>query len=469
VNDIASKHLRMRRAEQQDKVSSSVAHAPSRIYLWYAILLLTVVNVFNYMDRMALSVLAPLIKADLNLSDAQLGLLIGFAFSLFYAICGIPIARWADRGVRRNIIALALAVWSAMTALSGAAQNFWHLLAARVGVGAGEAGGLSPAQSMICDYVPPKKRSGIFALHNFGLVVGMMLGMVMAGWLGETLGWRWTFVVLGVPGLAFALIVRFTLREPTRGSMEEAPVEAKAQPSFVETCRMLWRCKTYRLLVLFLVANGFVHSGLFHWLPSFYPRVFGTSLSSVGISLGIAIGAGSGLGVLAGGFLANKTAQRDIRFPLTVTAAAIFLAFPVALTSLYVSSAFKSMLLVWVTALLWSTASGPVTASLYSVVQPQMRATAGAIYMFGSSAVGLGLGPLCVGLLSDLLTPLFGTEALRYALLAPVCMIPVMVIPLFAATRTLPHDLTAIGALAEEKRGVALVPNCTGRPADKPA
>lgn len=414
----------------------------SRQYVWYVIFLLTVVNVFNYMDRMALAVLSPAIKADLQLSDAQLGLLIGFAFAAFYAICGIPIARWADRGIRRNIIAVALATWSAMTALSGAAQNFWHLFVARVGVGAGEAGCIPPAQSMICDYVPLKRRSGVFAIHTFGIYAGMMLGMVLAGWLGDAIGWRWTFVALGLPGIALAVVVRSTLREPAREIFDAEQVE-KTSLSFGRTLSVLWHCKTYRLLLLFFVANGFVQYGLNQWWPSFYTRVFGLSMSSVGVFLGMAIGAGSGIGLLIGGLLANKAAQRNVRLPLIIGAAATSLALPSALGSLFVSSAFHSIVLVSLSALLWSVSNGPVIATAYGVVTSRMRATAGAINVFSTSVLGFGLGPFCVGVLSDLLTPSLNVEALRYALVAPICLLPVMVALLYAASRALPNDLKA--------------------------
>jgi MFS family permease len=412
------------------------------------LVLLSVVNAFNYMDRMALAVLAPLIKVDLQLSDAQLGLLVGFAFFLFYAICGIPIARWADRGVRRNIIAIALATWSVMTALSGAVQNFWQLLVVRVGIGVGEAGCIPPSQSIICDYVPLKRRSGSFAIHAFGIYAGIMAGMVMAGWLGETIGWRWTFVALGLPGIAMAMIVRFTLVEPARGTLDAKKKDEPRLP-FGKTVRVLWHCKTYRALVLFLVVNGFVQYGLNQWWPSFYARVLGLSLSTVGLYLGIAIGAGSGIGLLIGGLLANRVAQHDVRLPLIIGAAATSLALPAALGSLFVSSATSSILLVSLAGLFWSLSNGPVTATLYSVTMPHMRATAGALAIFVTSVLGMGLGPFSVGLLSDILATSLGVEALRYALLLPICLLPVMVIALFAAAKTSPHDLRSAGTEIE--------------------
>jgi predicted MFS family arabinose efflux permease len=363
-------------------------------YVAYVIGLLTVVNVFNYMDRMALAVLLPSIKADLDLSDAQLGLLTGLAFSVFYAICGIPLARWADRGVRRNIIAMVLGVWSVMTALTGIAQHYWQLFAARVGVGAGEAGCLPPAQSILCDCVPLEKRSGAYAIHTFGLYAGMMVGMLLAGWLAETIGWRMTFVVLGIPGVVLALVVRGTLREPVRGFFDNVASEGPGL-SLRETLKFLWRCRTYRLLTLFGVTNGFLQYGLNQWWPSFYARIYGLTLATTGTYLGLAIGAGSAVGLLTGGLLSN----------------------------------------------------GASAAATFSIVVPRVRATAASVSIFFTSVLGFGLGPFSVGVLSSVLSPTLGSEGLRVALLLPTCMLPVMVVALLAAAKRLPDDLLAVGRL----------------------
>jgi predicted MFS family arabinose efflux permease len=427
------------------KKELSADHYYSARYVWYVVLLLAVVNVFNYMDRMALSVLAPAIKADLDLSDTQLGLLVGLAFSLFYAICGLPIARWADRGIRRDLITVALTIWSTMTAVSGAAQSFWHLLAARIGVGAGEAGCIPAAQSIICDYVPLKRRAGIFAIHSFGLYVGMMVGLMLAGWLSETIGWRWAFVALGLPGLVLAVIVRTTLREPIRGFFDAVNSE-NVSSSLNSQVAVLWRCKTYRLLVLLMIVNGFVQHGLLQWLPSFYSRIFGLNISSVGIYLGMVIGGGSAAGLLIGGFLADKAIRHNVKLPLQIGALATFMALPAALAVLFVPSAAASLLFMGLTGLFWSVSNGPAIAIINSVVTTRVRATAQAIAIFLTSVLGFGLGPLCVGALSDYLTPIFGVEALRYALLAPVIFLPVMMIALYAAAKTLAEDLRAVGA-----------------------
>jgi predicted MFS family arabinose efflux permease len=413
-------------------------------YTRYVIALLTVVSTFSYMDRMALAALAPAIKEDLDLSDAQLGLLTGFAFSLFYAVCGIPIARWADRGVRRNIITLALAGWSVMTALSGAAQNFMHLFLARVGIGAGEAGCLPPGQSILCDYVPVQRRAGAFAVHNAGNYAGMMLGLMLAGWLGEIIGWRWTFLALGLPGIGLAVVVRLTLREPVRGSFDDRNRGELLQPSLRDTLAQLWRCKTYRLLLSFYVLNGFTLYGLIQWWPSFYSRVFELSMASIGLYLGLAIGIGAGAGSLLGGWLAHKTGQRDLGLPLRISAAITLLAVPAALASLFVSSIPGSIVLVFLSALFWSACNGPVIATAVSVVAPTMRATSSSLIIFATAILGFGLGPFCVGLLSDLLTPFLAEQALRYALLLPISLLPMVALMVYAAARACAGDLRSV-------------------------
>lgn len=432
--------------------SSGVAH------VWYVILLLSLVNLFNSMDRMVLAILAPAIRSELHFSDSQLGLLTGFAFAVFYAVCGLPIARWADRGIRRDIIALALATWSLMTALSGAAQNFWHLLLARIGVGAGESGSYSPSASIICDCVPLRRRPAVFAIHTFGIVAGLILGLALGAKLSETIGWRWTFVALGVPGVLLAVVVRFSLREPVRGRFD--PPAHETPPALAETMRALWRCRTYCLLVCYLIVNGFVQNGLSQWWPSFYSRVYEISLSSLGPPLGIAYGAGLGTGLLIGGLVGNlRRVRSDVRLPLQISAVVVTLALPASAASLFVSSVADSLLLVALAGLSWGVATGPAMAAVYSVIAPRMRATAGAVLTVFLSILGLGLGPFCVGVLSDMLMDVLGAESLRYALLLPVTMIPIMAIALNAAARALPRDLQQAGVLAADGQSVTAPAN----------
>lgn len=419
---------------------------PSGPYVRYVIGLLCVVTAFNYMDRMALAVLSPLVQADLQLSDAQLGLLIGFAFSVFYAVCGIPIGRWADRGVRRDIIAAAIGLWSVMTALTGAAQTFWHLFLARVGVGVGESGSITPGASLLCDYVPLKRRAGALAIMAFGTSVGVLSGMTLAGWLGEMFNWRVTFVLLGLPGLLLALVVRLTLREPARAATNLAGAN-DAPPSLGETVIFLYRCRTYRMVLLYLVANGFVQYGLNQWWPSFFSRLFALTPSSVGLYLGTAIGACGGIGVLMGGVIADKCVRHGLRRPLVIGAAAMSLSIPMAVGSLFAPSVGAAGVFVAVTALLWGIPGGAVLAAQYSVVTSRMRAAAGSIAIFLSSVLGFGLGPFSVGIVSDLLAPSLGAASLRYALLLPVVATVFTVVALLAAAKVLPDDLAAVGAV----------------------
>ena len=237
----------------------------SKSYRYYALGLLTLTYALNFVDRQILAILQEPIKAELGLSDSQLGLLTGFAFAVFYVVCGIPIARWADRGVRRSIIALAIAVWSVMTGLCGLAQNYVQLLLARIGVGVGEAGGSPPAHSMISDIFPPAERATALSTYSVGINIGIMVGFLMGGWLNEFFGWRVAFLAVCVPGLVMALVLRLTLAEPERGYSEgvatnESEVSA---PSFTEVVVKLWSLR-YALLFLapIMFTWGAVH---FFW------------------------------------------------------------------------------------------------------------------------------------------------------------------------------------------------------------
>jgi len=414
----------------------------SKSYVWYVLFILTITNSMNYIDRVALSILLPDIKKDLDLADWQLGLLVGLAFALFYAVCVVPIARWADRGNRKNIITLGLLVWSGMTALCGAAHSFLHLFLARIGVGAGEASCVPTAQSLICDYVPLERRPGFFAIHNFGAMFGSMVGMILAGWLGETLGWRLTFLLLGIPGVAIAAVLWTTLKEPPRGRFENGPGPTTGAP-FLAVFRQLWGSKIYRYLLIFMAIGSFVQSGVGQWLPSFYTRVFGLSLSYIGVFLGTATGISAGMGVLVGGWIANRLSERDVRAPLTFNALASCVGVPASIGSLFISSPVGSILLFSLASFVWAMSNGPVIASLYSVTDPRMRATAGAISIFFTSVVGFGLGPFFVGLLSDVLYPEFGIGALRYAMVAVLLLSPLMILYLYAAARSMPHASSA--------------------------
>lgn len=219
-------------------------------YRGYTLFILTAVYVFNFIDRQILVILQESIKQELGLSDTQLGLMSGFTFAIFYVSFGIPIARLADKGNRRNIIAVSLTIWSAMTTLSGMAQNFIQLLLARIGVGIGEAGGSPPAHSIISDLYPPKKRATALAIYSTGISIGILLGFLIGGWVNQYLGWRMTFLVVGVPGILLALILRFTLKEPPRGLSEKGTDAVSQQHSMKDVFRLLREKKSFRYIAV---------------------------------------------------------------------------------------------------------------------------------------------------------------------------------------------------------------------------
>jgi predicted MFS family arabinose efflux permease len=231
-------------------------------YRWYALILLVVVYVFNFIDRSILGILVQPIKEDLQVSDTAMGFLGGIAFAVFYTFLGIPIARMADRGSRVNVLTVSLVLWSGATALCGLAQNFFHLLVARIGVAVGEAGGSPPSHSMISDMFPPEKRATALAIYALGIPIGTMLGNLGGGWINEAFDWRTAFVVVGLPGVLLAIVLRLTLREPPRGAAEGVEIAAGEAPPVAEVFRYLWSRRSFRFLTLGGALHAFVGYGV---------------------------------------------------------------------------------------------------------------------------------------------------------------------------------------------------------------
>ncbi|MGB5324655.1 MAG: MFS transporter, partial [Pseudomonadales bacterium] len=294
-----------------------------------ALAMLTIAYALNFIDRQILVILQESIKVDMGLSDVQLGLLSGFSFALVYITAGIPIAYWADRGNRRNIIALAVAVWSGMTALSGLAANYTQLLLARIGVGIGEAGGSPPAHAIISDYYPPHKRGGALAIYSMGLHFGILLGFLFGGLISEMFGWRMAFMAVGLPGVLFALVFYFVVQEPERGRWETAS-QAAYKPTLRETMQLL---KSYRSFWYIAAGTGFtafVGYGNGNFAPSFLIRSHGFSVGEVGVILAFFGGGAGMIGALLGGFLADKLGTRDKRWYVWLPACASLLAVPLS-------------------------------------------------------------------------------------------------------------------------------------------
>ena len=381
----------------------------------YALGVLVVVYTFNFIDRQILSILLEPIKQDLALSDSALGMLTGFAFALFYATLGIPIARFADRSNRRNLIAWALAIWSAMTAVSGLAQNFWHLLLARIGVGVGEAGCSPPAHSMLADYFPTENRATALGIYSLGIPFGILFGFIAGGWLNEFFGWRVAFFIVGVPGLLLAILVRFTLREPPRG-MAEGRVADEEQPTIMETFRFLWSKRSFRHMAVGGGLTAFVGYGVITWVPSFLIRSYGMSTGDVGTYLGLILGIPGGIGIALGGYLADRYGARDTRWFLWIVSVALIASTPLFFGVYLSSTAFASLMFLILPILLGNFYQATTFSQTQGLVSLRMRSVAAAVLLFILNMIGLGAGPQAIGILSDILQPSYGDESLRYAL-----------------------------------------------------
>ncbi len=408
---------------------------------YYALGVLTVVYSFNFIDRQLLAILQESIKADLDLSDGQLGLLTGFAFAVFYVTAGIPIARWADHSNRRNIVALALFTWSFMTAISGFVQNYVQLLLARIGVGVGEAGGSPPSHSIISDIFPPEKRASALGFYSTGVNWGILFGFLFGGWLNEFFGWRVAFLVVGIPGILLAALVRFTIAEPPRGAMEERQAEAKPPPT-KDILKLLWSRMTFRHLALGAALNAFAGYSISSWTASFFIRSHGMSTGELGTWLALIIGLLGAIGVFFGGYIADKLAPRDRRWYAWLPALVGVIALPFATAVYLVDNPYLALAFAAVPGLLHNVYLGNTLAVTHGLVGLRMRAMSSAILFFILNIIGLGAGPWMVGMLSDYLTPTEGTEALRFAMLY---LIPIVLawstVHFYLAARTLPEDL----------------------------
>ena len=382
----------------------------------YALSVLVVVYTFNFIDRQILSILMEPIKADLGLSDTQLGLMTGFAFALFYATLGIPIARLADKGNRRNLIAGALTIWSAMTAMSGLAQNFWHLLIARIGVGIGEAGCSPPAHSIISDYYPAEKRATALGIYSLGIPVGILFGFLAGGWLNQFFGWRVAFFVVGVPGIILAILVKLSLREPIRG-MSEGRADTAPHPTVRETFTFLWSKRSFRHLAFGGGLTAFVGYGVVTWVPSFLIRSYGMQTGEVGTYLGLILGIPGGIGIVLGGWMADRYGSRDTRWYLWIVTVALLLGVPFSLGIYLTDSAGMALLFLCIPVLLGNFYQATTFSQTQGLVPLRMRAVAAAVLLFILNIIGLGAGPQAIGLLSDFLEPSYGQESLRYSLL----------------------------------------------------
>jgi predicted MFS family arabinose efflux permease len=406
-------------------------------YRAYALGLLVVVYVLNFIDRQILTILAKPIADELQFSDSQLGLLTGPAFALFYTFAGIPIARWADVGVRRSIIALALLIWSGMTALTSLAGSLGQLALARVGVGVGEAGCSPPAHSLISDLFPIERRATALSIYSLGIPIGGALGSLLGGWLGQLYGWRVAFLAVGIPGVLLAAVVRLTLREPPRAAVH-------GRESVREVFSFMLRRRAFVHMSIGAALHAFYGYGAGAFVPVFLMRVHGLALGELGTWLA-AIGLTTGvLGTYLGGAVSDRLASLEVRWYMRVPAITSILAVPFSFLFYLWPDGRTALLLSIPGALLGPIYLGPTFAMTQTLVRPHMRALASAILLFIINLIGLGLGPFFVGVLSDALKPSYGVDSVRYALLGTVVVGALWSsLHYTLASRTLAEDLRA--------------------------
>ena len=395
--------------------NSRVSFTPR--YRQYVLGILLVVYVFNFIDRQILSILLEPIRKDLLLSDTQLGFLSGVAFAIFYACFGIPIARIADRSSRVNVISWSLAAWSVMTALCGLALNFWQLMLGRIGVAVGEAGASPASHSLISDYFAPETRATAMGIYALGVPIGTLIGLLAGGWLVHFFDWRTAFIVVGLPGVLMAIIVRMTVKEPPRGNSEVIIKEKQAPVPLREAIIYLWARPSFRHVVLAVAFHALVSYGYNGWLPAFFARSYGMSSAEIGSWLAPLIGIFAGLGTFSGGYISDYFAKRDRRWYVWVPALTLAISVPFFLLAFMSDDKYTTLALLIVPLYFNYVYLGPTFALIQSLAEVRMRAMASAILLFVISLIGLGLGPFLVGVLSDYLKPEYGEESLRIALM----------------------------------------------------
>lgn len=384
-----------------------------RLTLW----VLLVVYIFNFLDRQIVNILAEPISRDLGLSDTQIGLMTGIAFAAFYTFLGIPIARYADRPKtnRVGLISVSLIIWSGMTALCGMAQNFAQLLLARIGVGVGEAGCTPAAHSLIADLAPPEKRASAISFYSLGIPIGSLLGMLIGGLVADAYGWRAAFLIAGLPGIMLAAVVFFVLRDP-RMSAQLKAAEPKPAISTVEAFREIVASRAFIMLAIGGAMAAFLSYGKATWTTIFFQRTHELSPGEVGFWFGIGGGIAGIIGTWAGGWFADKYGKENRRHVLTAPAIGMLIAIPIAISAYWVENWWYALILIMTPTFLNSMYVGPAYSCAQGLVPLRARAMASAVLLFAQNLIGLGLGPLFFGMLSDGIKPMAGDESVRWVL-----------------------------------------------------
>ncbi len=406
------------------------------------LLVLCLVAAINLIDRQLISILMEPIKREFHASDTLMGLLTGLSFATVYATAALPIARWSDRSIRRNVIAACLLVWGGMTMLCGIAQSYLQLAAARMGVALGEAGYNPSAHSMIADLYPVTQRGRALGLFNAAASIGIGFGLFFGGWLNHRFDWRVVFLIVGAPCLLVALVFRAWITEPPRGMSDgrSAPIHP---PSMRQTLRTLGGNRSFCFLTLAAMTCAFVNYGLQIWAASFFIRVHGMSTQAVGLKLGIASAVGLFVATIGSGALADRLGRNDMRWYMRVPGFGMLLTLPFGMLAF--TSSGNNLAFGWycITVGLSSTWATPIHAMTQTLSAPRMRGIATAMISLCLNLFGYGLGPLFVGALNDRLTPGFGIESIRYSLMILLTVCVVAAAFSFATNSSIRRDIAA--------------------------
>lgn len=418
-----------------------------RTHPHYALAVLVLVYAVNFIDRNLLPILLEPIKRELDATDTEMGWLIGFAFAVFYTLAGIPLARLADHGSRRGLMSIGIAFWSLMTAASGLVGSYAQLAVARIAVGVGEASATPAAHAMIADLFPPERRARALAIYSTGANFGVLFGLLLGGLIQQRLGWRAAFVLIGLPGLLIALLVRTTLPEPRRGE-SEGLVDPGAAPDIATTLRYLARLATFRHLAAASGLYGICCYGLVAWVPAFLMRVHGLGPAETGLKSGLAIGLAGAVGTVCAGIVTDRLVRRDRRWLLWIPAAAAAIQIPFhVLFALSPTASVAILALVPVCGL--NGIFGALGYTLAQGIAPvRMRAMASATLLFFLNIIGMGLGPMLVGWSNDALAATHGPAAIRISILALLAANVWGIVHSLVATRSVEQELAHASARA---------------------
>lgn len=422
-------------AETSDPADAATRVLPAKASIVLAMLLL--VYIFNFLDRMMLSILAAPIQADLGLSDSEMGLLGGLAFAVLYSTLAVPLSAVADRTSRSWVITIALVFWSAFTALCGVAQNFWHIFLARVGVGIGEAGGVAPSYAIIGDYFPPRRRATALAIYSLGIPIGSAIGVMGGGWIASTIDWRVAFFVMG--GLGILIAPAFKLL------VKDAPKPASASPAAHGT-QSIWsvflilaKKPSFWFMAFGAAFSSMLGYGIGFWKPSFLIRSFELDLWGAALFSGGVLLIGGVTGMLAGGALADRLGSNRKWYP-RLPAIAFVIGAPIYAAGVLTDSLVLAFLLFLIPqgmAYVWF---GPVLTAVQHLVEPRARATASALFLLINNLIGLGGGIYALGLISDMYAPIYGDESLRISILTVLPLYVVAGVLMLLATRSISRD-----------------------------